>query len=141
MPSFFGITLTMAIGIFEKKFYLWLMKVLKLEKKADSKTNKLELIISILCFFNGIHLSETEIKVLAYFVVYKINEKTDKLLITSKIVKNVDRLRNIKVELYKKGFLKRDKDLYKSYEVNFSKDFKDFNDDDQIRMMINIDNR
>ena len=116
------------------------MKVLKLEKKADSKTNKLELIISVLCFFNGIHLSETEIKVLAYFVVYKINEKTDNLLITSKIVKNVDRLRNIKVKLYKKGFLKRDKDLYKSYEVNFSKEFKDF-DDDEIKMVINIDNR
>jgi|SRR5271155_1133509 len=140
MPSFFGLTLTIILGIFEKKFYLWLMKVLKLEKKADSKTNKLELIISVLCFFNGIHLSETEIKVLAYFVVYKINEKTDNLLITSKIVKNVDRLRNIKVKLYKKGFLKRDKDLYKSYEVNFSKEFKDF-DDDEIKMVINIDNR
>ena len=118
-----------------------MMKVFKLDKKTNSKTHKLEMIISVLCLFNSIHLSETDIKVLAYYIVYKLTEKTDKLLLASKIVKNINTLRNVKVRLYKLGFLKKDKDLYKSYEVNLSKDFIDFNDDEEIKMIINIDNR
>ncbi len=124
-----------------KKIYFWLMKVFKLDKKANGKVDKLEMIISILCIFNNIHLSDTDIRVLAYFMVYKINEKTDKLLINSKIVKNIGTLRNIKTRLFNLGFLKKDKDLYKSYEVNLSPEFEAFNDDDQIKMIINIDNQ
>lgn len=131
----------MNFGNFAKKVYFWVMKVFKLDKKTNSKTHKLELIISILCIFNSIHLSDTDIKVLAYFIIYKINEKTDALLIKSGIVKNINTLRNVKVRLYKLGFLKKDKDLYKTYEVNLSKDFKDFADDEEIKMIINIDNQ
>jgi hypothetical protein len=124
-----------------KNLYFWIMKVFKLDKKANGKVHKLELIISILCTFSNIHLSETDIRVLAYYIVYNITEKTDKLLISSKVVKNLGTLRNIKTRLFKLGFLKKDKDLYKSYEVNLSDDFKDFNDDDEIKMIINIDNK
>jgi hypothetical protein len=127
--------------MFKKILYFWLMKVFKLEKKANSKTDKLELIVSILCLLNGIHLSDTDIRVLAYYMVYTINEKTDDLILSSKIVKNMNTLRTVKVRLHKKGFLKKDKDLYKSYELNLSKDVKDFNNDDEVKMLINIDNR
>lgn len=113
------------------------MKVIKIDKKANNKTDKLELVISILCLLNGVHLSKTDISALAYYVVYKVNEKTDKLLLSSGIIKNVDSLRNVKVRLFKLGFLKKDKELYKTYEVNLSKDFKE---DDEIKMIINIDN-
>jgi hypothetical protein len=125
----------------KKNLYFWIMKVFKLDKKANGKVNKLELIISVLCTFNNIHLSETDIRVLAYYIVYKINEKTDRLLITSEVVKNIGTLRNIKTRLFKLGFLKKDKDLYKSYELNLSKDFVDFNDDDEVKMIINIDDK
>jgi hypothetical protein len=131
----------MIFGNLRKKVYFWIMKVFKLDKKTNSKTHKLELIISILCIFNNIHLSGTDIKVLAYYINYKINEKTDALLIKSGIVKNINTLRNVKVRLYKLGFLKKDKDLYKTYEVNLSKDFKDFAEDEEIKMIINIDNQ
>jgi hypothetical protein len=141
MPFYFVITLTVIFGKVVKNPYFWMMKVFKLDKKTNSKTHKLEMIISVLCLFNSIHLSETDIKVLAYYIVYKLTEKTDKLLLASKIVKNINTLRNVKVRLYKLGFLKKDKDLYKSYEVNLSKDFIDFNDDEEIKMIINIDNR
>ena len=124
-----------------KNLYFWIMKVFKLDKKANGKVNKLELIISVLCTFNNIHLSETDIRVLAYYIVYKINEKTDRLLITSEVVKNIGTLRNIKTRLFKLGFLKKDKDLYKSYELNLSDDFMDFNDDDEVKMIINIDDK
>lgn len=114
------------------------MKVIKIEKKTNGKTQHLELVISILCLLNGIHLSKTELTVLSFYVVYKINSKTDNLLISSHIVKDIASLRNIKAKLKKLGFLKRTSELYKSYEVNLSKDFNI--DDNDIRMLIKIDN-
>jgi hypothetical protein len=114
------------------------MKIIKINKKTNNKTDKLELVISILCLLNNIHLSKTEVKVLAYYVIYKINEKTDKLLMDSRVVKTLQSLRNIKVRLDKLGFLKRSNDLYKSYEVNLSKDFDA--QADETTMLIKIDN-
>lgn len=74
---------------------------------------------------------------MSYYIVYKINQKTDNLLISSKIV-NLGRLRNIKAKLKRLGFLKRVTELYKSYEVNLSKDFDI--DNNQIVLLIKIDN-
>jgi hypothetical protein len=114
------------------------MKFIKIDKKTNGKTQQLELVISILCLLNGIHLSKTELNVLSYYITYKINSKTDNLLISSKIVKDISSLRNIKAKLKKLGFLKRTSELYKSYELNLSKDFDaDTND---IRLLIKIDN-
>lgn len=114
------------------------MKLIKIDKKTNGKTEQLKLVISILCTVNGMHLSDTELSVLAYYLTYKINEKTDNLLISSKIVKDVPSLRNIKTKLRKLGFLKRTKELYKSYELNISKSFG--LEDNQISLLIKIDN-
>jgi|GEM_PF-2513223 hypothetical protein len=114
------------------------MKLIKLEQKTNSKIEQLELVISIVCLVNKIHLSKTELSVLAYYINYKINKKTDDLLINSNIVKDVPSLRNIKTKLSKSGFLKRTKELYKSYEVALNKDFSV--DDNQIGITIKIDN-
>jgi len=115
------------------------MKLIEIKKKTNSKTEQLELVISILCQVSGIHLSKTELSVLAYYINYKISDKTDNLLIGSKIVKDIPSLRNIKTKLNKLGFLKRTKELYKSYEVNLNKDFSV--EDNEINLMIKIDNR
>lgn len=114
------------------------MKAIKIDKKTNGKTDQLELVISILCLLYDKKLSKTDVKVLAYFIVYKMSEKTDKLLINSKIVRDATRLRNIKVKLKNLGFLKRVKDLYRSYEVALSKDFDV--DDNDVRLIIRIDN-
>lgn len=100
------------------------MKVIDITKKTASKTEQIELVISILCLLNGITLSKTENSVLAYFVVYGIKESTDELLVSSDIVSGIPQLRNIKTKLCKLGFLKRTKDMYKTYELNLSKDFE-----------------
>lgn len=75
---------------------------------------------------------------MSYYINYRISDKTDNLLISSKIVKDIPSLRNIKAKLKKLGFLKRTKELYKSYEVNISKDFNV--EDNEIRLLIKIDN-
>jgi len=71
-------------------------------------------------------------------MAYKISEKTDNLLISSKIVKDVPSLRNIKTKLRRLGFLKRTKELYKSYELTLSKDFNI--EENKFNLLIKIDN-
>lgn len=113
------------------------MKVIEITKKTDHKTHQMELVISILCMVNGIHLSKTEVKVLSYYVVHGMKESTDSLLINSEIIKK-DALRNMKTRLLNLGFLRRTKELYNSYELNLSKDFTV--NDKVMNLLIKIDN-
>jgi hypothetical protein len=112
------------------------MKVITMTKKTSHKTEQMELVISILCMVNNIKLSKTDISVLAYYVVHGVKESTDSLLINSGVTK-LGALGNIKVKLMKLGFLKRTKELYKSYELNLS---KDFSQDQSMNLFIKIDN-
>jgi len=112
------------------------MSVIKIEKKVQNHTDQIEMVISILCFLNNIKLTKTQRKVLAFYVVYGIKEKTDQLIINSKIVPKVDSLRNVKAKLCKLGFLKRYPGVYKSYELAMSKDFEPGN---VVSLLIQID--
>ena len=113
------------------------MSVIKINKKVDHHTDQIETVISVMCLLEKIHLSKTEKKVLAFFVVYGLKESTEKLLIAGKTVKNLQSLRNIKTKLHNMGFLKRDDDnLYKTYELNMD---KSFNLNDEVTMLIKID--
>jgi hypothetical protein len=114
------------------------MRALKIEKKTTSKIEQLKLIVTILCTIGGLPLSDTEVSVLAFYIQYKLSHKTDELLINSGIVKNLDVLRNVKTRLYKKGFLKRNKLEYKTYELNMNSQFN--LDDNDIRLVIKLDN-
>lgn len=113
-----------------------IMSVIKIEQKVQSHTDQIEMVISILCFLNNIKLTKTQRKVLAFYVVYGIKEKTDQLIIKSGIVPKVDSLRNVKVKLHKLGFLKRYVGVYKSYELAISKDFQP---DNVVTLLIKID--
>jgi hypothetical protein len=112
------------------------MSVVKITKKVEHHTDQIELAIKIMCLVGDIHLSKTECKVLAFFVVYGIKESTEKMLINGQTVKNLQSLRNIKSKLHGLGFLKRDDDLYKTYELNMS---KDFTLESEINMFVKID--
>jgi len=113
------------------------MNIIRIEKKLQNQTDQVELIISILCFLNGIHLSKTEQKALSFFVVYGMSDKTDQLLVKSNLLPNTGSIRNLKTKLHKFGFLKRIPGVYKSYEVNLSDDFK--MDDNVISLVIKTD--
>lgn len=112
------------------------MKVIKIAKKTNHKTQQIELVISILCLVNGIHLSKTDVRVLAYYVVHGIKDSTETLLLNSGITK-LYALRNIKTKLTRLGFLRRTKELYNSYELALN---KDFTNDNTLNIFIKIDN-
>lgn len=115
------------------------MRALKIEKKTDSKTQQIKLVLSIICLLNNITLSETDYISLAFFIQYKMSHKTDDLIIKSGVVKNMDVLRNVKTRLCKKGFLKRDPKEYKTYDLNMSAG--EFNwEDNDIRLIIKLNN-
>jgi hypothetical protein len=113
------------------------MKVIQITKKTGHKTQQVELVISILCMVNEIHLSKTEVKVLAYYVVHGIKDSTDKLLINSRVIKS-GALKNMKTKLTKMGFMRRTKELYNSYELALDKNFEI--SDNRINVLIKIDN-
>lgn len=113
------------------------MKVIEISKKTSKKTEQMEMAIAILCIVNGIHLSKTEISVLAHYMAFGVKESTDDLILKSEIVKDMNSLRNRKTRLLKLGFLKRTKELYKSYELNLNGDYKN---SDKIALIIKLDN-
>lgn len=98
----------------------------------------MEILISVMCLLNAIHLSKTETQVMAHYLAFGLKASTDDLLIKSKIVSDISGLRNTKTRLKKLGFLKRTKELYKSYELNLSSDFKP---GDTVTLLIKLDNQ
>ena len=111
--------------------------LIEVKKRTKSKIDKVKLLITILCLVNEIEISETEISVLSYYIVYKIKPETDKLLLDTSVVINKKTLKNIKTNLLKAGFLKRSKDFYNSYSLNMD---NTFSADDKINILLKIDN-
>lgn len=113
------------------------MSVIKITKHTSSKTGQMEVLISIMCLLNDIKLSDTATKVLAHYLAFGLKASTDELLIKSKVVTDISGLRNTKTLLKNLGFLKRTKELYKSYELNLDAGFKP---DDTVTLLIKLDN-
>lgn len=112
------------------------MSIIKITKKVEHHTDQIKMVISILCLLYDKQLSAMQQEVLAFYVVYGITDKTDNLLISSKIVPHKKSLRTVKTRLHKLGFFKRYPGVYKSYELNISKDFKP---DNVLTLLIQID--
>ena len=111
--------------------------LVEVKKRTLSKIDKVKLLITILCLVNEIDISKTEIDVLSYYIVYKVKTETDKLLIDTGVILTNRTLSNVKSKLLKKGFLKRSKDYYNSYDLNMD---HTFSADDKINLLIKIDN-
>ena len=103
------------------------MKLVEVVKKTTNKTEQVDLFLNLMCLLNGIYLSDTVRMILVYYVVYGLKQSTDDLIFQSKLVSGKERiqqLRNIKTQLYRKGFLKRDSTMYRTYDLNLSDEFK-----------------
>jgi len=90
------------------------MQVVTIKKKTNGKVEQAKKVIAIFCLLMEIKLSDTELTVLAYFMVYKINRKTKDLILSSGILKSEDSVKNTLSRLKKFGMLKRpiDSDEY-----------------------------
>ena len=112
------------------------MQLLKIKKKTGSKVEQAKVLIAVFCLLINIKLSDTELTVLAYFMVYKINRKTKDLILSSKILKTEDSLKNTMSKLRKFGMLVRNMDD-KGYSLRKELDFQA---NTEIGVLIKIDN-
>lgn len=95
--------------------------LLKVSKKCTSKVDQAKTVLSVLCLLSNISLSDTELTTLAYFIVYGLTEKTKQLIISSKILKTEDSLRNAMTKFRKFGLLKKNerKEDLLAEQINF----------------------
>lgn len=112
------------------------MQLVKIKKKTNSKVEQAKTLIAMFCLLMNVKLSETELTVLAFFMVYRINRKTKDLILNSGILKSEDSLKNTLSKLKKFGMLVRDID---SKEYSLRKEL-DFTLSPMIGMLIKIDN-
>lgn len=78
---------------------------LKITKKTSSKVEQIKTIIKVFCLLSDIKLSDTEVTTFAYFIVYGISQKTNELIIQSKILKSLSSLKNTMSKFRKTGLL------------------------------------
>jgi len=112
------------------------MRLVKIKKKTNSKVEQAKVLIALFCLLINIKLSDTELTVLAYFMVYRITRKTKDLILSSGILKTEDSLKNTMSKLKKFGMLVRNID---SKEYTLRKDL-DFAVDPVMGVLIKIDN-
>lgn len=111
------------------------MQLVKIKKKTNSKVEQAKVLIAMFCLLMNVKLSDTELTVLAYFMVYRINRKTKELILSSGILKTEDSLRNTMSKLKKFGMLVRDENK----EYTLRKDL-DFPPSPIMGILIKIDN-
>ncbi len=112
------------------------MQFIKIKKKTNSKVEQAKVLIAMFCLLINIKLSDTELTVLAYFMVYHINRKTKDLILSSGLLKTEDSLKNTMSKLKKFGMLVRDTE---SKEYTLRKDLN-FSVEPVMGMLIKIDN-
>lgn len=112
------------------------MQLVKIKKKTNSKVEQAKVLIAMFCLLTGIKLSDTELTVLAYFMVYRINRKTKDLILSAGILKNDDSLKNTFSKLKRFGMIVKDVD---SDEYFLRKDLN-FELKPVMGMLIKLDN-
>lgn len=109
--------------------------LLKIDKKTESKIDQARTIASIFCNIYGIKISNTELTILAYFMVYKINEQTKSLIIKSELIAPNNSYDNLLSKFRKLGL------IYKINKKNVITDKLNFELSPVVGIIIKIDNR
>lgn len=112
------------------------MQLITLKRKTNSKVEQAKVLIAMFCLLINVKLSDTELTVLAYFMVYKINRKTKDLILSSGLLKTEDSLKNTMSKLKKFGMLVRG---VESKEYTLRKDLN-FTPESVTGVLIKIDN-
>lgn len=82
--------------------------LVKMVKQVTTKIDLARAIVNITLCFNDIKLSDTEITILAYFMVYGVNTNTKNLIVKSEVCKNIANIKTIMVKLKKLGLIYKD---------------------------------
>lgn len=113
------------------------MQLIKINKKTNSKIEQAKALVSLYCLLSSIKLSDTDLTVLSYFMVYKINSATKDLILKSKILQSMDSLKNSMSKLTGVGLIKKST-TNKEYLIN---DNLNVNLDSVVAILIKIDNK
>lgn len=111
------------------------MQLVTVEKKTNSKIDQAKVLLRIFCVLSEIKLSDTDLTVLAYFLVYKISDKTKDLIVKSQIL-SADSLKNTMSRFNKVGLIKKST-VSKEYHIA---DSLNIQMDSMIGMLIKINN-
>lgn len=84
------------------------VSIVKMVRSVSSKIELAKAIINISICFNNIKLSDTEVTVLAYFMVYGINQQSKNLIVKSSICKSLANIKTIMVKLKKLELIYKD---------------------------------
>src|ERR1019366_5925633 len=113
------------------------MQLIKINKKTNNKIEQAKALISVYCLLSSIKLSNTDITVLSYFMVHKINSITKDLILRSKILQSMDSVKNTMSKLKSVGLIKKSA-TNKEYLIN---DALNVNLDSIVALLIKIDNK
>ncbi len=83
------------------------MNVIKITKRTKTKLEHTKLIVAIYCLLSGIKISDTESTIYSYFIIYKINDSTKKLIFDSELIHNNNSYKNILSKLKKLGLIQK----------------------------------
>jgi hypothetical protein len=111
------------------------VQLVKVVKKTNSKIDQIKTLLSIYCLLSGIKLSQSELTLLSYFIVYGITEETKERVISTKIL-HENSVKNSMSSFLKKGLLERSP-ITKQYSLNPTINIKP---DEAIGMLIKLDN-
>lgn len=89
--------------------------LLKISKVASTKVEMAKIIIKVYILLSDIHLSESCIVLLAYFMVYGVSKNTKELVIKSSIAKNDNVIRGLMTKLRQNGLIYKDELNLKTY--------------------------
>lgn len=109
--------------------------LIKIDKKTTNKIEQAKTVASLFCNIYNIKLSDTELSVLAYFMVYKITEQTKQLILKSKVLLSINSYDNLLSKLKKLGL------VYKKNKTNLITEKLNFELSSVIGIIIKIDNR
>lgn len=84
------------------------VSIIKMVKSVGSKIELAKTIITVSICFSNIKLSDTEITILAYFMVYGINQQSKNLIVKSSICKSLANIKTIMVKLKKLELIYKD---------------------------------
>jgi hypothetical protein len=84
------------------------VSLIRMTKQVNTKIELAKAILYITICFNSIKLSDTEVTVMAYFMVYGINQATKNLLIKAEVCKNINNIKTIMVKLKKLELIYKD---------------------------------
>lgn len=82
--------------------------VVKMVRNVSTKIELAKTAIELTICLNQIKLSDTEVTVLAYFMVYGISQQTKALIVKAGVCKNINNIKTVMVKLKKKELIYKD---------------------------------